>query len=257
MKVFKYEHGTNWYDNYSGFYFINTYPGDDGITLLSRNNTQNCREYFTLHFQPDIRAKNEPATRKAYALITSGYPMSKAGSGAIWTQEVKNSMVILNAFEKHFGISLSKIYPVQNKNWAGRAFIIGSKRWTHSRYSFGMWTLFFRLGRASTFKGATIEKLLPSMKWPELLDRIKNANDSYSTMSQARTVFPKAEAYFDFEKIYLKNRFENWDPDIIGGANQRPEGIVKLVSGNSYAPELKKAWGEFYNDWKKSKQKAV
>lgn len=259
MKVFKYTHGVMYpRRDYAGLYFISTYPLKDGETLKTMTEIRNCREFFTLTLQERIR-RNLGGTDKAYALITSGLDLKHkhASKGAKWLDLVKNSMFILNTFEKHYGIPLSKMYPVTCDMWAGNSFIIGSKRWTQSRYSFGLWTLFFRLGILPDFKTPTIMKLLSGMKWPEMLDRIVESTPINSTTNQARAIFTdrRVDVFFDFEKKYLSDRHKAWNPSIIRYDMQRSEGIARLLSGYSHSPDLKTKWREFYHDWKNNHQK--
>ena len=256
MKVFEYTHGEQfWYSEYGGFYMLAVYPTKDGKTLRQTVKHNTCREFFTMKQQDFIRRKVDAATNKAYALLTNAAPSSKAALGAEWLNKVKTGVLILNAFEKHYGIPLTKVYPVNIKkshNWSGKCFIVGSKRWTQSRYSFGIWTIFFRIAYDnSLFRTTSMKKLLPKMKWPEICDRIASSKTSNTTINQARRFLPIADKFFAFEKRHLKDRYANWDPALISNGMARPEGIFKLVSGNSNSLKLKDLWRQFDEKWKR------
>lgn len=254
MKVFQYKHPGGG-AAYSGISLINSYPMEDGVTLKGNSTVNNCREFFTMGMQGYINCENERATRKAYALLVSAANIpSRAVYTAKWLATIKSGITALNALERHYGIPLTKIHPVVSRDWDAKAFVIGSKRWTKSRYSFGLWTLFFRICSTGPLKPESMRLLLPKMKWPEVRQRICEAGGG-GNAGQARSVFhgDRLEQFFDFERQHLKNRLKNWDPDLVNSGFQRPEGIVKLVTGNSYSPKLKRLWKEHRDDFRKKK----
>lgn len=260
LKVFKYTHESPyWHDEYGGFSFIITKPSDDGITLVQSSEAYSCREFFTLYTGArQIRRAASSRIQKAYALVTSGKAKGASGHD-VWIDKLKNSIVILNAFESHYTIPKTRIYPVLCESLKSVAFIIGPKRWTASRYSFGLWTLFFRLGMSGTFNSTkSIKELLPGMKWPEMRNRILQASNANLTYSQAKCVFRDIDIFMAFEKKHLKvkDRYDSWNPDYVGSGMERPEGIAKLISGGSYSNHFKKLYLDFKKEyWKNEKDK--
>jgi hypothetical protein len=66
-------------------------------------------------------------------------------------------------------------------------------------------------------------------------------------------VLSNLSKFFAFSKKCLsKVPAENWDPSLINNGMQRPEGIYKLVKGQSYSPTFKKKWAEFSKTYKEN-----
>lgn len=251
MKLFTYNHPNPWEQGYGAFYFIHAYPAQDQKLVSTSYDIHSCREFFTMDYAKSIAAGNKNAYVKSYALVTDGARRTGISAPA-WIEQVKNSISMLNKFEKEYEIPFTRIYPTTTR-WRSAALIIGSKRWNMNRYSFGLWTLFFRIGQTSAFTGNTVKKLIPSMKWKEIYNRVIESSDS-GTLEQARYVFPKVESFFEFEKTaFGTDRQENWAA-YSASPNQRPEGIMKLVIGNSYSSKLKELWRQHEIAYKKSKK---
>ena len=250
MKVFDYRHSSGWSRGYGGFYLIHAWPADEG-NLIGCGNVRDCREYFTLDYQESVFSNRVNACVKTYALATNG--TIDAGSyDPAWLAKAKNSILMLNIFEKEYKIPLTRVYPVTTP-WKTSIFIIGAKRWSMNRYALGLWTLFFRLALTSAFNPPSIQKLIPTMTWKEIRSRVKESTEA-GTLQQARSVFPKVEDFFEFEKMtFTHDQYQNWRKFYLGGITQRPEGIMKLVSGVSDNGQLQRLWREFQSEKTKKK----
>lgn len=255
--TFRFVNDGQWQDRYGGYYFIHTFPQENG-ELKATGKTHSCREFFTMSYQSKIMKGLENWYAKAYALITSGQMRNHAYHLYPLERYIDVGVHIINAYESHQGWPLTRAYSVHSPQLEKCMFVIGPKRWTLNRYAFGIWTLLMRLGRCSPFGNAKLFDKVMVMDWPTIVQEIYKAAAEEGTMLQAKFVAPQIDEFFKFEKLaFSKNREENWNPNRIASGLARPEGIYKLIAGESFSPEFAKKWSIFakggnVNDWQKT-----
>jgi hypothetical protein len=248
MKPFKYNHlNQSWYDNYNGFYFIDTYPSAKPECLVNNCRIHSCREFFTKSYDEAFLdpKRNKNRLVKAYALVITGKRWTQTAQNTL-NNRMTNSLSLLNRIEKHFGRPLTRLYPVDLYKWVPGMFFIGSKRWLKTRYSFSLWTLIIRYGW--TLPMVKVKQALDIKDFDEFIKFLipKNVN-TYGNEQQLATVLPKIKTFMEFEKTIGSNYVQNWSHTSISESWVRAEGIQKLVTGNSKDQKFEDLWSKFVN----------
>jgi hypothetical protein len=250
--MFTYSHQSAWENsNYQSFVFLKTFP----VTrkkLATTNSVHTCREYFVLSWRNGgIAGKaglDRDQFRKAYALVTPGNPMSELASSwkVTFEKQMAKSLYIITSLEKKHKWPLTRMYPVKSTGPMitlnmPLMFFQGSRKWTMSPYLMSLWTLMIRMGRnANGWLPDKVMKLKHDEMIAYIADRAKTTALRIGDATQTEKTIGHWDAFMSLYHPLFGNipRHEHWSNKPLNGHNARPEGIVKLVTKQTFHKEL-------------------
>lgn len=239
---------------YKRFCYISTYPTlENSKKLISANRTYDCREYFIEEYRHQIAIKDTKhiAIKRANALLTLGPYSKKEFSSRNTTLKLdsQKSLFIINSFEKAHKWPLTKLYPVvsSTKELIPLIFFSGSRKWTMSPYLLSIWTLCIRLGR-----NKWLPNKITTLNHEELVkalwERAEGAlvGDREVDSSQIYATIRKWDEFLElYPKLFSTNsRKYHWNSKHLTRGFSRPEGILRLISGQTQHRKLYRKWCE-------------
>jgi len=188
---------------------------------------------------------NPPVDLKKMRMLVSRYDMNKEADVQTFKRKMGSSLVLLNHFEKHAGIALSKLKeadPDGQKKRKAVFLFIGSAIWMKSPFLVSMYTYLIRLGdKELEFKNAV-----------DLKKRLKEMSEAFSTSSKysgdndvdyLRTMWPHLHTVLkNRNKLFVKeNGFDETFFKNIGiNSFHNNGGILSLIRKNTPNGNLNK-----------------
>lgn len=246
--MFEYRYPGRW--DPSGYrvnYYLHTYPDIKRPGWLAGHGSpNNCREFFVKSYREKINGKNgfTPWALNASCLFCYGHPEKrhfKEWRTAL-EKDSEKSLYITNSFEKKHGWPLTRLHKVECKNLdIPFVFFQGPRKWTMSPYLMSIWSLCIRLGQQ-----AWLPKKLMTLNHEDLVRQTLIAAKCQEKTGDAYQVSTMKE-WDPFMSLYKDlfggiNRKEHWNRAHLGGANDRPEGIMKLINGTTGYEALRKKY---------------
>ena len=237
-----YEYPGSWSsDGYQGLYYINTYPSiKKPGELAGLGDLHSCREFFVRTCREKINAGNgfTPWVQKAYCLLSYGRAANKTAT-ELWNNklelDVEKGVYITNSFEKAHGWPLTKMYQVDvrthNDRKATGVFLAGPRKWTTSPYLMSIWSLTIRLGR-----NEWLPKNLMTLDHENLVRQLAiAANQIGAGDAHQLCTIRQWDTFLTLYKDLFGgiSRKYHWNKVHLHGVNDRPEGIMKLLHGNT------------------------
>lgn len=235
----------------AAFYFCNVEPirGNSGkeVDLCIIHGWTECREYLTLYLRRRKMTQfSKLASTKANIVITPGHEAFVSNKALKqFHYKVKVGLKFANEYESYHNWPLTKMSIFDDPKH--RFYHIrGCRRWTKSPYLFSLWTLLLRMGniydkRAIPREGLGHFELANEIREALEKDRIDEELTSYS--GQVLYTIP----YWDFLMKHYLEIFAghspqwHWGEDMLEPPDySRPEGILKLVMGDTLHKEMRK-----------------
>jgi len=245
--MFKFNFPGQWSNSaYTGVYYVHSYPSPKEKDLLVPNESVNsCREFFVREYRHKIAKQNSDAIaiRKACVVISFGKPQKHLYK--LWLSDLieaaEKGVYILNSFEREHKWPLTKVYPVDSNENIPLVFFTGARKWTMSPYLLSIWSLCVRLGSNSW-----LPKNLMTLDHENLVRQMAIASKNQAN-TDAIQLSQTIRHWDPFMTLYpdlfgQNNRKYHWKLDHLNGGADRPEGIQKLITGNTYYKALHKEY---------------
>jgi hypothetical protein len=252
--MLQFEYNPPWDSCYTGYYYIHTWPliGKPGI-LKGQGDIHSCREFYVRSYRHKIVNNNTHTVmaKRAFALVTYG---NKAKSESDFEKRVAKlksdslkGLYIINSFEKHHNWPLTKLYDVECATERNRylplVFFSGCRKWTMSPYLLSIWCLAIRLGR-----NQFVPKQLFDLSHEDIVRQLAIAANTCSSgdgMQLRKSIREWDNLMILYKDMFgSENRKYHWALSHLNGGSDRPEGIMKLITGTTYYKELHKKFFE-------------
>lgn len=259
--MLNFEFGDAWDTGYIGFYYIHTtLDPQRPNTLKSSCTVKSCREYYIKIYRDKINIL--PAASKEFSRMTALVTIGRPYAGSYdrkreeFIESCKRSIFILNSFEKHHRWPLTHMHHIQSKARIPSMFFSGNRRWTMSPYLMSIWTFAIRIGRHNW-----MPKDLYKLNHKDLVPTLYKSCDKEK--GRGGDAYQLSETVLEWDMVMslykelfgCHTRKYNWDKCHLDGKPDRPEGILKLLTGTSPNKSLYERYKRLKNQKEKEERK--